>query len=198
MIQGTEEWFEARRGKITGSNVGALLVNGKGEAGFGTDALKYMRKLIAERITGKVEESYSSPAMERGSMLEGEARDKYMFNTLRYVDEEGFVEYNEYFGSSPDGICDDRIIEIKCLQYCAFIDAVMNDSYSNGYDIQCQCNMLATGKEMADLVFYHPDMGMRIKTIKEDKELQAKILKRVKDFNDLIESKIEIVKANLV
>ena len=50
--QGSQEWLALRLGIITCSELECLLVNGKGEAGFGAGAFTYMNTLIGERITG--------------------------------------------------------------------------------------------------------------------------------------------------
>ena len=68
--QGTDEWFEARLGKWTASNYDKCVTpTGK----ISASAKKINAKLIAEIITGEIEETFTSQAMERGKELEGEA-----------------------------------------------------------------------------------------------------------------------------
>jgi len=58
-IQGSPEWFSERLGKLTGSEAQAISANG---AGLKT----LVNKLVAERLTGKVENGYTNSDMERG------------------------------------------------------------------------------------------------------------------------------------
>ena len=72
--QGSPEWFAARLGKPTASSFGQILqCNGIPSK----QAEKYLFKLAAERIAGAAEETYRNAAMERGVLLEDEARRIY-------------------------------------------------------------------------------------------------------------------------
>ena len=46
LIQGSEEWFNFRLGKITGSIVKTLLVRGRGENGFGVGAFTKLYEIV--------------------------------------------------------------------------------------------------------------------------------------------------------
>ena len=69
--QGSKEWHDARRGKITGTGFSKVLST-RGEA-----RANYMRQLLLERKTGITAESYTNAEMERGIATEPQARDYY-------------------------------------------------------------------------------------------------------------------------
>jgi hypothetical protein len=76
MPQGSPEWYEARRGIPTASEFGAILAKGQGKM-----RRAYLMRLAAERLTGEVQEQYTSRHMQRGKDQEAEARDYYAFLT---------------------------------------------------------------------------------------------------------------------
>ena len=85
--QHTPEWFAARCG-VPGASSFDKIVTTKGEAS--KQAEKYMWQLAGERVAGKSEETFKSAAMERGTIMEAEARETYEFITGNEVKETGF------------------------------------------------------------------------------------------------------------
>jgi len=71
-VQGSEEWFTARLGKVTGTGFAKVLAKGQGKT-----RKSYMIQLAAERLTGLAQESYSNAAMEWGTEHEADARIRY-------------------------------------------------------------------------------------------------------------------------
>ena len=70
--QGSAEWLALRLGIATCSELDCLLVNGKGEAGFGAGAFTYMNTLLGERITGEAADPFmGNRHTQRGHELEG-------------------------------------------------------------------------------------------------------------------------------
>ena len=74
--QGTDEWFEQRRGLVTASAAGLLITTKTMKPTNNDTSRGLTRSLAAERITGFVEPSFSSRDMERGTLDEPLARDK--------------------------------------------------------------------------------------------------------------------------
>jgi len=97
--QGSEEWYLARLGKVTGSCFSKVLAKGQGKT-----RTSYMMQLAAERLTGLPQESYSNGAMEWGSEHEAAARGAYKAINGVSVVEAGFCELNDDVGVSPDGL----------------------------------------------------------------------------------------------
>lgn len=109
MQQRSEEWFEARKGRLTGSNVGAAL---------GLNPWKDHRDLVREMVReyhGAEREFKGNVATEYGTMHEPGATVEYELETGNKVQECGFFALGDFWGASPDGLIgDDGLIEIKC------------------------------------------------------------------------------------
>jgi len=115
MEQLSQEWFEARLGKVTASRVSDVLATRKGQES--TVRAKYKLQLATERLTNKKTDTYMNQAMQDGIEREPMAREIYEKLKDVTVEEVGFVQHPaiERAGASPDGLVgDDGIIEIKC------------------------------------------------------------------------------------
>ena len=113
--QRTPEWFKQRKGRITGSVVGAAL----GVNPYMTpDAL--IRRLV--RLWHGAESEFNGNiATEYGTLHEPIAIMDYINKTGNVIDEVGFIVHpeHEWLGASPDGIFENNmgeqcILEIKC------------------------------------------------------------------------------------
>jgi hypothetical protein len=72
------EWFAARAGIPTASEFHTVLAVGK-QGGKSVTRVAYLNKLAGEILTGEPMPSYSNADMERGKIMEDEARDLYAF-----------------------------------------------------------------------------------------------------------------------
>ena len=110
MEQLSKEWFAARKGRITGSQVGAIL----GLSPFATPG-DVMRRMVRE-YHGAEPEFTGNPATEWGKNHEQRAILEYQMQTGNIIIDCGFVVHSEHewLGASPDGLINDYgIIEIK-------------------------------------------------------------------------------------
>ena len=143
MEQRTNEWYLARKGKMTASEIYLLLNNRKEQMSeqelaeyklanpksrattkdvpFNETTLKWLKSKVAERYMtdGNYLEfvdmhQIRSKAVEWGTDWEDEARKAYEVATGNKVDQVGFIDYSPVCGGSPDGIINGGIIEIKC------------------------------------------------------------------------------------
>ena len=108
MEQRNEEWYEARKGRITGSIVGAIL----GLSPF-MKTKDVMRQMVRE-YHGADREFQGNTATNYGTNHEPLALADYQ---LQYNKVElcGFFPKGSALGASPDGLIgDDGLIEIKC------------------------------------------------------------------------------------
>ena len=157
MDQGTPEWFAARCGLVTSSKFDAVLAKGRGNAPSKTRET-YMKELACERITGIVQNSFQSEWMERGNLLEGQARSMFELNYNLDVEQVGFIKLNEDVGSSTDGLTEAAVIEIKCPKHTTHLDYLMNsDLLYQTYKNQVQGELWVSGKQAAFLMSFHPD-----------------------------------------
>lgn len=164
MEQGTTEWFEARLGKVTASRV--IDVVGKTKSGYSSSRANYMAQLIVERITGKVEESYSNAAMAWGTEHEPMARAEYEIQSGVMVNEIGFVPHPriQNAGASPDGLIGKTgLIEIKCPNTATHIETLLTRKIPEKYLCQMYWQMACTSREFCDFVSYDPRMPDHLK-----------------------------------
>lgn len=172
--QGTPEWRELRKFKMTASNAQAI-----GNVGKGLET--YILDMLAESFSNGDEEQYTNPHMERGNELEDQARKIYQLETGRRVEQVGFVEYSQYAGCSPDGLIgEEGGLEIKCPANKKYFRVMLNGlkDVEMSYIWQVQMNMLITGREWWDLVYYNPNFKkpMLVFRITPDENMRSGIL----------------------
>lgn len=169
--QGSEDWVEARRGRITGSrfrDARAKLKDGKTPS---KDCLSYAMDLARERCGGKAPAKFQNAAMRTGTEQEPFARALYEARTGYMVDEAGFyVTEDGAMGLSPDGLVNaDGVLEIKCLVSSDTLFTALAGGDVSAYLDQCNGYLWLLGRQWVDLVLYVPDLGhMTIKRIHRD------------------------------
>ena len=218
--QHTLDWYRARLGYITGSNVGLIMKSGRGKI-FSDTAESYLYDVAGDRMinpliinNNELFEEYlkvtniSSKAMKWGNDQEPNARELYCKITGSKMVEVGSCRHSSipYFASSPDGFFynenngDKKCLEIKCLgkkEYMKYFHLV-NDAQSllemnPQYFYQCHSHMMVTGASSTDFVVYNPfqKIPMLIVTIVKDKTVANSIAERVRLGNEFIENVIE-------
>lgn len=159
VIQGSPEWFSSRCGKVTASRVADILA--KTKSGPSASRTNYMAQLIAERLTGTVEQSFTNAAMQWGTEKEPLARQAYEQENFVGVTEVGFVSHPtiEMAGASPDGLVgEDGLIEIKCPNTATHIDTLLSGDIPSKYKTQMAFQMACTGRAWCDFVSFDPRM----------------------------------------
>lgn len=194
--QGSAEWLAARLGIVTMSELDCLLVNGKGEAGFGVAAFSYMNQLIGERITGEAAElPFTTRATERGHELEGKARELYVAREDEDLSQCAII-LNHGCGYSPDALLgNDGLLEIKTKLPKFQVDVILSGEIPKEHVAQCQGGLWVSGREWIDFISYWPGMPMFVKRAYRDEELIRKIAERVATFYELLEARMEKVLA---
>lgn len=170
MEQRSEEWFKARKGKLTGSNVGAAL---------GLNPWKTPEDLIRQMVReyhGAEPEFTGNVATEYGNLHETLAVMEYMGKTGLHPEETGFHVHPEHdwLGASPDALIeDDGILEVKCpfgLRNKKGDDLVFKDAEGQQhYYAQMQVEMACTRRDYAH--FYQwSKHGDSLQTVEFDPE----------------------------
>ena len=169
--QGTPEWFAARCGIVTASIVGQLVTAKTFKPAENETARMLTNLLVAERITGRVVEGFTSAAMERGKFDEPFAREAYSENHAP-VTEVGFMvrEFDGYrIGYSPDGLVGDNgLIEIKSREPKIHIATILADAVPAENIAQCQAGLLVSGREWIDYVSFCGGMPLWTKRVYPD------------------------------
>lgn len=210
--QRTRDWFRARLGKFTASNIGDLMTKGRGkDEYFGKSAMTYIYEVAAERdlhddfkLTDEGFDVYlervskSSKAMQYGTAMESEARSMFASKIGMTVEEVGFVAINDDLGDSSDGVVvigkKKTPIEIKCptpavfKQMCSIKDADDLKAHNSKYYYQCQVHCLAYDSSccwfIACDIMTKP--FLHIVKIDKDEKVCAEILERVARASELI------------
>jgi hypothetical protein len=136
--------------------------------------------------------------MERGIKLEPTARFLYEAESNNEVEECGFVEFNDYVGSSPDGLVGaDGIIEIKCPKDTTFLAQVIANKVKPEYHTQIQFNLYVLNRQWCDYVAYNENYPLFIKRIERDEEHITKIQEAIEECNSKIEENLRIFKSKM-
>lgn len=193
--QGTPEWFDLRRGKVTASRVADVIA--KTKSGWSAMRTNYMAELVAERLTGTTAESYSSPAMQWGSEKEPDARAAYEFHHDATADLIGFVEHPKILmsGASPDGLIGNAgLLEIKCPNTATHIETLLGRAMPGKYDTQIQWQLACTDRQWCDFVSFDPrmpeHMRLFVARVERDDETIGELEKLVSDFLTEVDRKV--------
>ncbi|PIT69771.1 lambda exonuclease family protein [Bartonella tribocorum] len=201
MEQRTAEWFQARLGKVTASNIYNVI----SKTAKGTPTSKYEDykiKLITERLIGEANPYYETEDMRWGIEHEEDALREYAFIYDTEVTRCGFIQHPtiQMAGASPDGLIDkDGLIEIKCPRSTTHMRFFINNEIKPEYLAQMQFQMACTERKWCDFISYDPrfagdssHLRMKIKRIHRDEKQIEQINQAVENF--LAEIEQEIIK----
>lgn len=162
--QGSAEWLAARAGCLTASAIADMIAKTKtGEAAASRANLR--ARLVAERLTGVPQDSFSNAAMQWGNEQEPFARAAYEIKSGNLVDQTGIVMHPNipYAGASPDGLIDDcGLVEIKCPNTATHIKYLLGGIPPKEYQPQMLWQMECTGRQWCDFVSFDPRMPERL------------------------------------
>ena len=197
MEQRSEEWFQARLGKVTASRVADVLA--KIKSGESASRRNYKIQLVSERLTGERQETYINQAMQDGIDREVFARDRYV-QQFGEVEEIGFVKHPTLeAGASPDGMVgEDGILEIKCPMGSTHTETLMTQDVPSRYIPQIQFQLLCTGRKWCDFVSYNPmfpqHLQIFVKRVEADLVYQKELESEVKQFLSEVDNVINKLK----
>lgn len=180
MEQGTPEWFEIRKGKMTASNATAI---GNIEKGLDTYVRKIIRGLIVDEI------HYTNKDIDRGNELEPIARQVYEFEFDKVITQVGFVELNKHIGCSPDGLIgNDGMIEIKARNDEKHFGLLIGDAVDSGTIWQMNMQMIICERKWCDFISYNPHFkqSLFVKRFTIDEKKKAALLKGFQIGSELI------------
>ena len=184
--QGSSQWHELRKNRITGSRVPGIL----GLSPY-LKADDVMREMVRQAL-GEPTEFTGNVATDWGREHEAEAVFFYERETFQKVNEVGIVIDDQYdwLAFSPDGIVDDDLfVEVKCPYGKGFL------SIDGRPDYQAQINLglKILKKKSCDFIIYYPehhpssngDRRMIVDSVKFDgsKWLES-VFEKLKSFYD--------------
>lgn len=159
--QGSCEWHDARLGRPTASHFGEIVAPKTAKARTGSAPRAYLVELLGERLTRLPTQHFESAAMERGTLLEPVAAQWYATTTQRAIRHVGFVVSDcGRFGGSPDGLCEDRGIEIKCPMQNNFVEIAESGIIPDDWMMQIQGLLWLTSLPSWDFVLFTDAPGL--------------------------------------
>lgn len=181
--QRTPEWYQARLGIPTASSFGKIITN---QLKPSTQAEVYQNQLVAEWYTGETGFNFISDAMQRGIDLEPAALEAYEFATDKEVETVGFVykDAKQLVGASPDGLCGDIGVEIKCPLPSTHVSYLLDGGLPATYAGQVQGSMYVTGFDAWDFVSYCPGFPPLIITVERDEKFMKAFAPLIDKFID--------------
>ena len=196
--QGTEAWFDARRGLMTASVVGQLITAKSVKPAANDYSRALTTTLVAERITGWTDPVYVSDDMMRGSMDEPIARDLYGRHYAPVV-EVGFMVRDDWgwrLGYSPDGLVgDDGLIEVKSRRPKKHLSTILADEVPLENMAQIQAGLLVSGRAWCDYLSYCGGMPMWRKRVTADQRWADAIVEAVATFEQVAEQMVATYQA---
>jgi hypothetical protein len=204
--QNTEEWFNLRAGKITGSAIKDIMANYP--KSWGNPGKNRARKVATERMKGGPlqEVHYSNKHMGRGHEQEPDALFLYYDQTGRMPTNGGFYDLGS-LGVSPDGRVtkEGGVVEVKSVIASTHFERIEKGGPDRKYKWQYTLELKAAhevdGFEWLDFISYcadfPPGKQLHISRIKaSDKEVQEdfkKIDERLEKFEQEVQRLIELV-----
>lgn len=201
-INTNNDWLEIRAGKFTASTASQFLADSrtKGET-IGDSCKTLCHKVMAEQSGWREERN---PYMEfasirRGLVFEPIARKLAEEKLGETITECGFVESDELFGCSPDGLIMkdgkiDAVIEIKCPEPMSFYKQLM-ECANKEYQQQMQFAMNICDCPRAYFVLYCPEVSNQVYVLKYTRGIafQNKINERkelVKEYMNKVSKQV--------
>jgi hypothetical protein len=185
IIQGSDEWLEARRGIVTSSVAGQLITPKTVKPATNTHSRALTAQLVAERITGWAEAPYVGHDMIRGTYDEPVALGIYA-DHYAPVTQVGFMVRDDWdvrIGYSPDALVgDDGLIEIKSRVPKHHLATIIAGEVPSEFVAQIQCGLLVSGRQWCDYVSFCGGMPMWRKRVEPDQQWFEAIVAAVGAF----------------
>lgn len=191
--QNSPEWRQARLGIATASEFSSIMASGRGGAESKTRR-KYLLRLAAEIISGAPIETFYSPDMARGHLMEDEARNLYAFMHDVEPQRVGFVR-NGPKGCSPDAFIGDKgILEIKTQRGDLLLETLLKNEFPPEHRAQCQGALWVCERDYIDICVYWPNLPLFVKRAYRDDVFIAALSCAVDEFNEELAETVERVR----
>ncbi|MCC0013623.1 MAG: YqaJ viral recombinase family protein [Rhodobiaceae bacterium] len=200
MLQGTEEWRQARAGSLGASAVHEAIA--KTKSGYAASRANRMATMVIERLTGQPQDTYQNAAMLHGIETEPEARIAYEFWTNTSVEQIGLVKHPDIAGThaSPDGlVASEGLLEIKCPQPAQHLATLLGEPIPDKYLVQMLWQMRCCKRAWCDFVSYNPsfpeNMRLHIQRVERDDARIKEIESEVVPFLREVDAKVAALRA---
>lgn len=188
MIQGSDEWYAARCGLLTASEMRHIITPSKLQYASNDKERGHLYELVAQRIGKYVEPTYIGDDMLRGQADEIYAREIYnkRYAPLQSV---GFIANDKWdftLGYSPDAltVCGEGQIECKSRRQKYQIETIISGEIPSEYLIQLQTGLLVSERKWCDFVSYSGGLPMFVKRVLPDENTQKAIIDAATIFHE--------------
>lgn len=150
--QGSEEWLEFKKGKLSASNATPIGANGSG--------LKTYCKTLALESIGIESDHYVNDVINRGTELEPYGRMAYEFEYGVNIKEIGCISNDKYNNVviSPDGLIkNDGGCEIKARNNIKHFSLILGEKSEIPYN-QIQMSLLVSERKWWDFISFNPNL----------------------------------------
>lgn len=182
IVQGTAEWLKIRAGKVTASEIDAL-ISPTLQIRKGDGVQTYLYQKVAELKTGPLPGFHSWEA-EEGQMLEDEARKWFAFQSNERLHDAGFVEHDDgRCGCSPDALIgEDGGLELKAPQPVNHVRYLLDGILPKEYAAQVHMSLYVTGRKWWKFVSYRRKFPAFVLTVERDEKICATIAEALAGF----------------
>jgi putative phage-type endonuclease len=173
MEQRTPEWFKARKGRVTGSSVGAIL----GLSPFMAPD-DVMRRMVRE-YHNEESEFKGNVATQWGTTNESGACVEYEMETGNTVELCGFYTHEHWLGASPDGLIGSNgLVEFKCPYSMRRGEGRFKTALEQmHYYAQMQIQLFITDRDFCDFFQWSPQKTQLEVVSRDDQFLNENVPK---------------------
>jgi hypothetical protein len=140
-------------------------------------------------------ESFTNGHMERGKIMEEEARDLYCLLADAEAQRVGFIRSDDR-GCSPDSLIGEKgMLEIKTKLPHLLIEILLKDEFPPEHKAQCQGGLWVAEREWIDIGIYWPKLPLFVKRAYRDDGYIATLAGAVAQFNEELAAMIERVRS---
>ncbi len=187
LVQGSDEWYDQRRGMITASVIGQLLTPKTLAVADNDTSRGLIALLAAERITGYTDPNYVNDDMLRG--IDDEPRAAAVYSQhFAPVTPDGFMVRSWgrcQLGYSADGLVgDDGLIEVKSRRQKKQLLTVLSDEAPAENMAQLQAGLFVSGRDWIDYISFSGGMHLWVKRVLPDPRWFEAITYAVEAFED--------------
>lgn len=195
VMQGSDEWFAARCGLLTASQMENIITPAKLQYSQSKEAKAHLHELLSQRITGYTEPEFVGYDMLRGKEDEIIARSMY-HEKYAPVQEVGFVTNDKWgftLGYSPDGLVgDDGSIEGKSKKHKLHLKVLLDNICPIEHRLQIQTGLMVTERKWCDFISYSAGFNMFTFRVCPDPVIQEAILEACCAFDQDIEKEHQL------
>lgn len=186
LIQGTQEWLQARCGLLTASQMKLVLTPGRLKPADNDKSRAHLYELLAQRVTQYVEPSFIGDEMLRGEVDEVDALEIYGEN-YGEIERVGFITNDRWgflLGYSPDALVGiDGLVEVKSRRGKYQVQTILSNAMPDDYLLQVQTGLLVSERQWLDFVSFSAGLPMLTLRIYPDPVIHAAIVEAAAAFN---------------